>query len=186
MAWLVSALAVIGIALLLVSQLERGNTGETPSAKATAGSQISLRSAGAFDPVSDGGDDKEHDNEVRNAIDGNANTDWTTEGYDNGVFASTKTGVGLYVKTSIPATAATATIRTPDNSMGVEIYGAKTLPSDLAGWTKLGAADGAINGESIKLKKQGEQRYYMVWITKLPPPIGGTSNAKISEFVLRR
>lgn len=182
-AWLVSALAVIGIGLLLVSQFERGQTGERPGSS-SSGTQVQFRSMGTFDPPP--GDGREHDEEVRNAIDGNPQTDWTTEGYNNGQFAAGKSGVGLYGRTYVPTDAATATIRTPNRSLGVEIYGAKSLPDDLAGWTKLGSADGAINGDAITLQRAAGMRYYMVWITQLPPPVNGTSKARISEFVVRR
>lgn len=183
-AWLVSALAVIGIGLLLVSQFETGQTGEKPGSTTNSGTQIQFRSMGTFDPPP--GDNEEHDSEVRNAIDGNPQTDWTTEGYNNGVFAAGKSGVGLYGKTYVPADAGSATIRTPNSSLGVEIYGAKTLPTDIAGWTKLGAANGNVNGRAIKLTSAPEMRYYMVWISELPPPVNGKSKARISEFIVRR
>ncbi|MGH2905526.1 MAG: protein kinase domain-containing protein [Solirubrobacterales bacterium] len=183
-AWLVAALAAVGIALLLVSQLERGNTGEKPGSKAALGTPIALKDARSFDPQ--GTDKTEHDEEAHNAIDQNPQTDWTTESYQNGVFASDKTGVGVYARTYAPATAATAKIRTPNSDLGVEIYGAKTLPSDLSGWTKLGSAEGDIDNKTIQLTKAPDLRYYMVWIVKLPPPAGGNSNAAISEFSLRR
>ncbi len=184
-AWLVSVLALVGIGLVLASQLERGTTGERPGSSTNTGAQIQFRSVGTFDPPP-GGDGREHDNEVRNAIDGNPQTDWTTESYQNGVFASDKAGVGLYGRTYFPADASSATIRTPNRSLGVEIYGAKSLPDELGGWTKLGSADGSINGESIALESAPGMRYYMVWIVKLPPVDGGTSKARISEFIARR
>jgi serine/threonine-protein kinase len=180
-AWLVAALAAVGIALLLVSQIERGNTGDKPGTKATVGTPIALKGATAFDPPP-GGDGQEHNEEAHNAIDRNPQTDWSTETYDNGVFASDKTGVGVYARSYAAATAATAKIRTPNDDLGIEIYGAKTLPKDLAGWTKLGAADGAVDNKSIALQKVPELRYFMVWITKLPP----SGRAQISEFELRR
>lgn len=183
-AWLVSALAVIGIGLLLVSQFERGQTGQEPGSATQPGTQIQFRSMGTFDPAP--GDGREHDEEVRNAIDGNPQTNWTTEGYNNGQFAAGKEGVGLYGRTYVPSDASTATIRTPNRSLGVEIYGAKTLPGDLAGWSKLGEASGDINGRAIKLRSASGMRYYMVWINQLPPPVNGKSKARISEFVVRR
>lgn len=183
-AWLVSALAIVGIGLLLVSQLEMGQSGQKPGSTTNAGTQVQFRSMGTFDPPP--GDGKEHEDEVRNANDGNPQTDWTTEGYNGGVFAAGKSGVGLYGRTYVSADASSATIRTPNNSLGVEIYGAKSIPDDISGWTKLGAADGNINGRAIDLERAPEMRYYMVWITQLPPSSGGTSKARISEFIVRR
>ncbi|MBK5230793.1 MAG: serine/threonine protein kinase, partial [Thermoleophilia bacterium] len=85
LAWLVSLAAVVGIAVLLFSQLQRGNSGRRPSGKSPPGSVIALRDAGAFDPLPDG-DGKEHDEQVRNAIDNNPQTDWATERYNNATF----------------------------------------------------------------------------------------------------
>lgn len=180
-AWLVAALAAVGIALLLVSQLENGSGSGEPTTKSSAGKVIPFKSTGSFDP---GGDGKEHDEESRNAIDGNPQTDWTTEQYQGGVL--NKPGVGLWGRTYKAATAATATIRTPDPSLTIEIYGAKSLPTDLAGWTKLGTASGDVNGKRVTLEKVPNLRYYMVWITALPPASGGNSQAHISDFIIRQ
>lgn len=179
-AWLVSLIAAAGIAVLLVTQFERGNTGKRPAAKAATGTTISLRSAAPFDPPP--GDGKEHDEQARNAIDNNPQTNWETERYINAVFPEGKTGVGLYVRTARPVAAATARVLTPDRELGVQIYGARELPSDLDGWSKLGDAAGDINGDSIRLQPNADMRHFLVWITKLPP--GG--KARISEFSLRR
>ncbi len=185
LAWLVSLIAVVGIAILLFSQFRRGNTGERQTAKGAPGSVISLRSAGAFDPRP-GGDAKEHNEQARNVIDNNPQTDWTTERYVNAIFPGGKSGVGLYVRTNRPAGAATAKILTPDPDMSVEIYGARTLPSDLTGWTKLGEASGPLNNRSIKLRSNVDLRYFMIWITALPKNGQAPGKAHVSEFSLRR
>jgi serine/threonine-protein kinase len=182
-AWLVAALAAIGIGVLVVGLL-RQSGGDSGGARAGAGTVIALKSAGSFDPFSTDSVKAEHPELARNAIDSNPQTDWTSEQYQGGGLG--KPGVGLWVRTYKPTTAATATIRTPDLSLGVTIYGAKSLPNDLAGWTRLGAADGDINGRRIKLSPTPGLRYYMAWITKLPPAQHGYSRAHISEMILRR
>lgn len=184
-AWLVAALAAIGIVLLLISQLERGSGGGKPGSRALAGAVIPFRSTGSFDPFATSGGFTEHSEETHNAADGNPQTDWTTEQYQNANLG--KPGVGLWGRTYRPATASTATIRTPDSSLSVEFYGARSaLPTSLAGWTKLGSATGNINGRRITLKPVANLRYYMVWITALPPVSGSNSQAHISEFIVRR
>lgn len=183
LAWLVSLLALAGIVTLLVMQLERGSSGEIPVAK-SPGTLIALRSAGSFDPPP--GDGNEHSEQARNAIDNNPQTDWSTERYNNAVFAADKPGVGLYAHSRFPATASTAKILTPESDFAVEIYGAATLPTELAGWTKLGAADGAIDNKVIRLRKDSGLRFFMVWITRLPAGGQTPGKAHISEFALRR
>lgn len=179
-AWLVSLLAIVGIAIVLFSQLQPGSDGRPSQVQAKPGAAIALRSAGAFDPTP--GDGKEHDDQARNAIDDNPQTNWETERYTNATFPQGKKGVGLYVRATRPASASSAKILTPDDDMAVQIYGAVDLPGSLAGWTLLGAADGAINNKTIDLSANSDMRYFMVWITRLPA--GG--KARISEFSLRR
>jgi serine/threonine-protein kinase len=183
-AWLIALLAAVGIALLLVSQLEHGSGAGSEPTTATSGTVIRFKSTGSFDPFSTGGGNDEHNEETHNAIDGNPQTDWTTEQYEGG--ALNKPGVGMWGKTYKPATAATATVRTPDSSLTIEIYGARTLPTELAGWTRLGEASGNVNGKRITLQKVPNLRFYMIWITALPPASGGSSQAHISDFILRR
>jgi len=180
-AWLIAGLAALGIVLLLISQVERGNSGKSHTTT-QMGSVIALKSAGSFDPF--GNDGTEHADQTQNAIDGNPQTDWTTESYQQG--ALNKPGVGVFARANTSSTASSAKIRTPDSDLAVEIYGAKNLPATLDGWTKLGAADGAIDNKTIDLKPVPGLRYFMVWITRLPPPTNGQSQAHISEFELRR
>ncbi len=184
LAWLISALAVLGIVVLLLTQIQPGTEGRKPGSTAQAGSVIQFRSTGSFDPFSSDVTKEEHEEEAHNAADGNPQTDWTTERYQNGTLG--KPGVGLWGRAYRPATAATATIRTPDSSLGVEFYGAKSLPDDLSGWTKLGEASGNIDGRRIDLQREPGMRYFMAWITQLPASQGGTSQARISEFIVRR
>lgn len=179
LAWLVSLAAVVGIAVVLFSQLQRGSSGQPPAAKTKPGTAIALRSAGAFDPPP--GDGHEHDEQARNAIDDNPLTNWATERYNNAAFTQGKDGVGLYVRAARASSAATAKILTPDHDMAVQIYGATDLPTSLDGWTLLGAAEGPVNNETISLSANSGMRYFMVWITRLPS--GG--KARISEFSLR-
>jgi hypothetical protein len=94
--------------------------------------------------------------------------------------------VGVWGKTYKAATAASAVVRTPDKGMKIEIYGAKSLPTDLTGWQQLGSASGDVNGKRIALQRVPDLRYYMVWITQLPPAVNGTSQAHISDFIVRR
>jgi len=183
-AWLVSALAVLGIVAVLVAQIQSGSEGDRGGAGAASGSVIQFRSTGSFDPFSSDATKEEHEEEAHNAADGNPQTDWTTEQYQNAVLG--KPGVGLWGRAYRPATAASATIRTPNTSLSVEFYGAASLPQDLAGWTKLGSATGNVNGKRIELERVPNMRYFMAWITQLPPASGGTSQARISEFIVRR
>ncbi|MFY9488198.1 MAG: protein kinase [Solirubrobacterales bacterium] len=179
-AWIVSLLAMVGIVVILLTQVERGPTGKKPSGKTSPGTAIALRSAGAFDPPP--GDGDEHNEQTRNAIDNNPLTDWTTETYNDGAFASGKSGVGLYLRAANATTAGSAKLLTPDSDLGVEFYAAPSVPTDLAGWTKIGAATGALNNKRIDLAAAADMRYFMVWITKLP----ASGRAHISEFSLRR
>jgi hypothetical protein len=177
----VAALATAGIAALVITGLQSG-TGDrsTRGGSVTAGLPIPIKSATDFDPAP--GDGAEHSTETSNVLDGNPQTSWTTEDYENAVFASGKPGVGIYVKTRQPAIARGARIVTPDTDMGLDVYGAKNPGQKLSDWTRLGGASGDINRKWITLDNDTQYQYYLFWVNRLPS--GG--RATISEVELRR
>ncbi|MBJ7348582.1 MAG: serine/threonine protein kinase [Thermoleophilaceae bacterium] len=178
-AWVVALLASVGIVVLILTGFEPGGgQGKRSGGNTATGKTISLKQATAYDPQGEG---SEHNDQAPNVIDGNPQTDWTTERYQGAVFPSTKNGVGIYVKTRYPVTARSARVTTPDGDIGVEIYGAKTPGADLSDWQLLGIASGSIDGKPIKLRNLSGLRYYLLWIKRLP----ASERATISEFQLR-
>lgn len=181
-------IAVVGVAavLLAANRTERG-TGEPRGAKAPAGlHSISLKQSAAndFDPPP--GDGQEHHADVRAVVDRDPNTVWTTESYNNGVFFPTgKKGVGIYVDAPPPVAARELEIRTPQTGWQGSVYVANAgPPPTLAGWKRVADFTVTSTSQRIPLDTAGQRfRYYLVWITKLPP---GQEKAEISEILLYR
>jgi serine/threonine-protein kinase len=105
------------------------------------------------------------------AIDNNINTAWQTQEYYDHELG--KPGVGLYIEFSPGTTARDLAIYTVTPGFNVQIWAqeSKPYPNTFdAAWTQLGQADGVRNGQSIPIDTGATRyRYYLVWITKLPP-----------------
>jgi serine/threonine protein kinase len=184
-ALVVVAAAVVAAALLLADRTERG-TSQRPVVKSapSAGlSSVSLGQARAhdFDPFGD--DHTEHRADAGRVLDDDPNTAWTTETYNGGF--GTKPGVGIYVDAKPGVIGKRIDIRTQTTGWEGKIYVANSVnPSatNLDGWKDIGTNIVADKKNlSLQLDTAGQKfRYYMVWITKLPP----SGQASISEIVL--
>jgi serine/threonine-protein kinase len=169
---------------LLADRTERG-TRQRPGAKPPPGLRVvSLRQDGAkdFDPPP--GDGAEHSDQVRAVVDDDPNSTWSTEQYQGGTL-NNKPGVGIYVDAKPGVAARAIEIRTPTPGWQGRVYGAKSGPPEtLDGWQELGSIDNAERRTRVPLDTAGNRfRYYLVWITKLPP---GGDKVEISEIVLFR
>jgi serine/threonine-protein kinase len=184
LALLAAAVAVAGVILLARDNTERG-TRPPNVAPTTPGVThvIALRTkaAHAFDPY---GTDGEHDDQATAAIDDDAQSTWSTESYDGGRL--NKPGVGLYVDASPGVAAKRLALRTTTPGWSGAIYAATSGPPQggLDGWTKVGTIHDVKGSQQIPLDTAGkEYRYYLVWITALPP---NSTKATISELALLR
>jgi tRNA A-37 threonylcarbamoyl transferase component Bud32 len=177
-------LGLVGAALVVVvilarDQTERGT--RSPAVKAAPGLHaVNLRSNAAhdFDPI---GGDGEHPDEVSAAIDDDPNSTWSTESYTGGQL--NKDGVGLYVDAKPGVAAKRLTLRTPTTGWSGTVYGATSgPPQDIGQWTPLGQITTTEGKTSVKLPGK-RYRYYLVWITALPP---GQGKVEISDLALDR
>jgi eukaryotic-like serine/threonine-protein kinase len=187
-AWLfVLALVVVGVvaAVILISlgsNTQRG-TGPPPAEAPPPGLQpISLadNSAHAFDPPP--GDGVEHSDQVAFAVDRDKSTTWSTESYSGGTL--NKPGVGIYVDASPGVAASALQAQTPHGGWAASVYAAETgPPQSLDGWTQLAPTKTAKGQKERWLftTKGKRYRYYMLWITSLPP---GQQQVEISELTL--
>jgi eukaryotic-like serine/threonine-protein kinase len=85
-----------------------------------------------------------------------------------------------------PSVAARAMqVLTPTKGWTGAVYGAKAgpVPSTINGWgTRIGVIPSAKASQRVDLDTAGNRfRYYLVWITKLPP---GADQVQISEIRL--
>ena len=195
-------LAIVGVLLLagaaaaalLLQGLERTQRGTGEGkVKPPAGTKVvsvKRTSAQDFDPL---GDDDEHADEARLAVDKDPGTSWTTETYEGGTLAGKdgdNDGVGLYIDAAPKVAATKIEIDTPKTGWQVEIHVAPDgdapdgAPGKAGEWQKV--AGGAVKRkrQRFALRTGGKQyRYYLVWITKLPP---GDERVEISDVSLFR
>jgi eukaryotic-like serine/threonine-protein kinase len=164
---LLAAAAVAAVLLLT----ERGSSGEGEEAKAPAAAPlrpIKLIAAKDFDPPPGSG--QEHADTVRNAIDGERDTTWSTETYTGAVLG--KPGVGLYVTADSPVAARRLEVLSETPGWNAKVYAvAGAPPATLDDWGRPVATLRGLEKETVPLRTARGQRYqsYLIWIDKLPP-----------------
>jgi eukaryotic-like serine/threonine-protein kinase len=139
-----------------------------------------------YNPDAISGPKNQNPNLVGYAIDANVNTAWLTEHYYNGSLQ--KAGVGLYVDMSRPVVARELVLYTQTPGYHAQIYGSNSPPDPVVfdtgrgGWTRMADVPSVQHRQPIKLSAaQSGYRYYLVWITSLPP---GRLLAAINEVAL--
>jgi hypothetical protein len=124
---------------------------------------VTLSGVGAFDPPP--GDGREHDEDAPLATDGNPSTFWRTEGYHSPLAELGKSGVGLVLD-------AGATIRVGRIELTTDTPG---LTAEIRAGSSRSCcfrtiSDAQTVGRSATFDlRQTDARYYLVWITELPP-----------------
>ena len=179
-----------GIAYLLLDQAaertQRG-TGQGLTKPLPGEEVVSVKSTSAndFDPLGD--DKEEHGDEARLAVDQDSDTAWTTERYVGNTLnkPTGEPGVGLYIDAEPSVNARSLEIQTPEPGWKAEIYGSRTKPTDewpSDAWTKLAAGTVEKPKQTFKLDTGDRRyRYYLVWITALPP---GGDQVAITQLTL--
>jgi tRNA A-37 threonylcarbamoyl transferase component Bud32 len=168
------AVLVAIVALVLKEARDRTTPGTGAGRiEAPAGeSVVSLARASAtdYDPL---GDDQEHHSQAALVVDRDRGTTWTTEGYSSGLEGANKAGVGIYLDAKPSVEAVRMEIQSGEPGWKADIYGAASarVPASIdAGWTRLGGGTVRTDHQRFKLDSGGEHyRYYLVWITALPP-----------------
>jgi len=179
---LVLALAAGAIAWFVTRAEPGPGPAVAPKSPGLATVKLGSDAASDYDPEGDG---EESPEQARNAIDGNRTTNWDTETYSGGFQGSGKRGVGLYVDTGKPVAARQLALVTATPGYQAKVYASNTVPDDITSkdWTPVSGAGKVKQDERIALDTaRKEFRYYLVWITGLPPG----NKADIRELALRR
>jgi hypothetical protein len=194
--WIVSlALLAALVALGLILAADRAHRGVTPNVLARPGlTAVPLAQTAAHDynPFGTGPENREDD---QNAVDGDPNTSWSTEHYYDGTLKKAGgVGVGLYVDAAPNVAGREIEIQTPTPGFAAQIYVANQIEESLPygdsspltarGWQgPVGADSNVRDGAHIPLSLHGARyRYYLVWITTLPPGMEFASIAEITLF----
>ncbi len=138
---------------------------------------VPLRAVGAYDPPP--GDGVEDNSRLALATDGDPGTSWSTEWYATPRFGNLKRGVGIVLDAGRSVRLATVTVLTdtPGFSATLEAGSSPNGPftaisrNTLVGQKALFAAD-----------PTRPERYFMLWITSLPPSASSRFVADISEI----
>jgi serine/threonine-protein kinase len=185
--------AIIAIAIIAAAQQAHKGTGVPPGVHSGAGLQavpLSQTAAHDYNPFGTG---PENHDRVQNVVDSDPNTIWSTAHYYEGTLKKAGgVGVGVYLDAAPHVAARAIEIQTPTPGFDMQVYGADsinlsyaygdTTPLTARGWTgPLGSAENVRNRERIRLTGGGSYRYYLIWLTTLPP---GQQSASISELTL--
>jgi len=141
-----------------------GNSKKTTAA--TAG-PVKFTAASAYDPD---GDNSEHDDRAREAIDGNPATAWNTEHYNGGL---NKQGVGLVVGLGAAKKLSKLVVRSDTPGFTARI---ESGSSPNGGFKPITSSQEVGFNTTFSLDGDAAQ-YYVVWITDL----GSNSSVEINE-----
>jgi eukaryotic-like serine/threonine-protein kinase len=185
---LLLALAVAIVVILAKEGVDRAQRGTGPgTVKAPAGEttvSVARASAADYDPE---GDDAEHHDQAPLAVDRDPGTTWTTESYKSGITGAGKTGVGIYLDAKPGVEAVRMEVQSTEPGWKAAVYGASgsQVPDAIdAGWKRLGGGTVKTEKQRFKLDAGDDRyRYYLVWITELPPD---TPRVEIGELYLFR
>ncbi|HWT24469.1 MAG TPA: protein kinase [Solirubrobacteraceae bacterium] len=151
---------------------------------------VKRTSAHDFDPLAD---QTEHPEEARLAVDQDPGTQWTTETYTNNVLNKPRgePGVGLYVDAEPRVDATAVEIQTPRPGWRMELFAARERPPEAEWpspvWTRVGGGAVVRRKMRFDLQTGGRSfRYYLVWITQLPPDEGRVEITQATLFAPER
>ena len=186
--------ALIVLALLgggaawLATRAHRGTGRLAQPAPSQALRQVQLCQSCAHDynPDALGADKTQNPNQVGFAVDANPATAWTTQRYYDHTLG--KPGVGIYVDAKPGTVAHELVIDTATPGWSAQIYARNSPPKPgtfdpgAGGWAPVGAAANVHSKQDITLSGAGVRyRYFLVWITKLPP---ARDNVSVNEIAL--
>lgn len=191
------ALVLIAVAAILITAA--GNTHRGASVSGDLGAHASLQpvqlsqtAAHGYNPF---GTEPENRDQVPNLVDGDPNTTWSSEQYYAGNLRKPGgEGLGIYldaaprvkaraleVQTSTPGFAAQVWVS--DEVNNTLPYGS-SQPLSARGWTgPVGTSTDVHDGSRIQISVTRPWRYYLLWITTLPP---GSNLITLTDLTLFR
>jgi len=161
---LVVLVLLVAAAAIAAGILELGGSKAKKGAAGHTGLRlVPLSGVTGYDPQGTGG---EHDADAPKATDHNPATYWQTETYDSPDFGGLgKSGVGLVVDAGGPTKLASLTVTTDTPGFAAQIQEGSSSTGPFAPDSSVRTVNG-----SATFKLSGKSgRYYVVWITQLPP-----------------
>lgn len=174
---IVAAIAVVYGVLKVSGHVPKvlGGGGDVAASPAKAATQQEgFSPGGSYDPPP--GDGSEHPELVPLAFDNKPDTDWKTQTYFQANMAG-KPGVGVYGDLGSPQTLRQIEVDTPTPGFSATIR----WSDDAQTWSPPAASETVDATHTFDVSADGSHRYWMVWLTNLPPA-GGGFQAQISEI----
>jgi serine/threonine protein kinase len=182
--------AIAGVAAWLITRTHHGTSKLAQPAPAARLVQVQPCQSCAHDynPDALGSDKSQNPSQTGLAIDGDLSTAWKTQQYYAGTLG--KPGVGLYIDTNPGISARDLVIYTTTPGWQAQIWGSNTTPNrdvfekGAGGWVDLAKIATVRNKQKVTFARGAPRyRYYLVWITGLPP---GRNSVALNEVALYR
>ncbi|MCA1824049.1 MAG: protein kinase [Frankia sp.] len=151
----------------------------SPSAGQSA-AELTLAGVRDFDPPP--GDGRELPATVRFSHDGDESTAWETTTYFTSTFGNLKPGVGLLVDLGRPVAVRKVGLVFSDPGVSVELRAADSAASRPDDFRTVATARDAGESVSMVPANQVPARYWLIWLTRLPPIGGGRYRAGVAEL----
>lgn len=175
------AIALVAGAILISQNASRGTKGKVA---APGLSQVRLEQNAVRDYDPPPGDGHEHTDQTSRALDGDTSTAWTTELYSGGFGDKPGVGLALDAAPGLAARALSLRTATPGYTAAVYAVNGSDLPQSIGAWTRLTQPRQVSARTLFRFDTGGrEYRWYLLWISKLPP---GSERASVSEIGLFR
>jgi tRNA A-37 threonylcarbamoyl transferase component Bud32 len=185
---------IVAVALILAASHAHKGTGIAPGASSKAGLEavaLAGDSAHGYNPFGTGPENRD---QIGNVIDSDPSTTWNTETYYDGTLRkSGGTGLGIYLDAAPGVAARAIEVQTPTPGFAAQVYVADHIDLSLPfgdseslaarGWEgPVGSATKVADGERIRLQSTGRHRYYLLWMTALPPNHNSATIADLTLF----
>jgi len=163
-------------------------TGGSTSTTAPSAAELDIALATSYDRESTGGNGEENEELAGNAIDGDAETAWTTVNYNDPMDAQGKQGVGLVLDLGADREVSEVqlTLLTEGGVLELRVAppGATEVPGEIDDWTVVSTQEEPPADLEIPLDPMLTTRYVLVWFTELPA-FEDTLKDGIVEAVIR-
>ena len=170
-----------GIVLTLVAVFAAQALREPdPTASAPDQMRWSVEAVEVFDPFGE----PDHPETAPLAADGDPQTAWASEIYDERGFGPEQEGVGLVFDLGQRREVRDVLLGLVRGGLDVELYASETLPDEsagLEGWGPFRAAATDISSSQPFRLNTPLARYWLVWITGLSPNSAGAYTAELAE-----
>ena len=180
-ALLVGALVAgaVAVALAVLPSSDYDGSGGTSRGTRAGGAVVDVTAAHSFDPLGDG---DENEDGASLAVDGRADTAWSTSRYNTRDFGNLKEGVGLYILVSDNRPLRRLDVQSPTDDWAAAVYVADRPGAELADWGAPVDRETAIDGRTVTFDLGGRRGgAVLVWITDP----GVDNKTEIAEISVR-